>query len=108
MPIEFDPTLASILTLAGAAIAAPLVTTFVEMMKRLLPVIEAHRWEQAIALATSLVLVIVASIDRHMTIGQTTLNDGFVSFVAWLAIAKLATGVYDEATSQPSSFRSST
>jgi hypothetical protein len=94
--------LADILTLAGAAIAAPLITGFVELLKRTLPI---GGYEQAVALVSSLGLVIAASVDRHLVAGATTLNDAFVSFVAWLAIAKLATGVYDEITAAPGSFR---
>ena len=103
--MEDMPTLASILTLAGAAIAAGLVTTFVELAKRTLSIIATRGWEQALALAASMVLVILASVDRHQVVGLTTLPDVFVSLVAWLTIAKLATGIYDEVTASPGSFR---
>jgi hypothetical protein len=98
MEITVEPTLASILTIAGAAVAATLVTTFVELAKKTLPIIGARDWEQALALAVAGALVVVASVDRHQAAGVTTLNDGFVSVVAWLMIGKLSTGIYDEAT----------
>lgn len=97
MEITIQPALADILTLAGAAVAATLVTTFVQLAKSTLPIIGARGWEQALALAASLGLVVLASVDRHQAAGVTTLNDGFVSIVAWLMIGKLATGIYDEA-----------
>ena len=96
--------LADILTLAGAALAAPLVTGLVEVLKRSVPKLVTGN-EQAMALVTSMVLVIAASVDRHQSAGITTLNDVFVSFVGWLAIARLSTAVYDEATAAPGSFR---
>lgn len=99
-----DPSLADILTLAGAAVAAGLVTTFVEILKRSLPRLVSGR-EQALALAASLALVILASVDRHQVADVTTLNDVFVSVVGWLAIAKLATGIHDEAVAAPGSLR---
>ena len=100
-----DIALASILTLAGAAIAAGLVTTFVELVKRTLPIVAVRGWEQALALSASLGLVILASVDRHLTAGATTLPDAFVSLVAWLTIAKLSTAIFDEVTAAPGSFR---
>ena len=97
-------TLADVLTLAGAAIAAPMVTGLVEVLKRSLPrLVTGH--EQAMALGASLLLVIAASLDRHQLAGVTTPSDVFVSFAAWLIIAKAATGVYDEIVAAPGSFR---
>lgn len=104
--MDLDPTLASILTVAGAAVASTLVTTFVQLAKGVLPVIKSRSWEQALALTASAGLVILASYDRHIANATTTPSDVFVSFVAWLMIAKLATGIYDEATAAPGSFRS--
>jgi hypothetical protein len=103
MPIEVAPSLADALTLAGAVVIAPLITVFVQMAKIQLPLIGQRGWEQALALWTSAAVVIAASVDRHLTAGATSPNDVFVSIVAWLAIAKLATGVYDEATKKPGS-----
>lgn len=101
MEITVAPTLADVLTLAGAAVAATLVTTFVELAKKTLPIIAARSWEQALALAASLGLVVMASYDRHLAAGITTANDVFVSLVAWLMIGKLATGVHDELVRKP-------
>lgn len=101
-----DPSLADVLTLAGAAVAAGLVTTFVELAKRSVPRLVSGN-EQALALAASLGLVMLASVDRHQAAGITTLNDVFVAVVGWLAIAKLATGLHDEAVAAPGSLRAS-
>lgn len=104
--MDFDPSLASVLTLVGAAAASALVTTFVQLAKGVLPIIKTHSWEQALALAAAAGLVILASWDRHLTAGVTTPGDVFVSIVAWLGISKGATAIYDEATAAPRSFRS--
>lgn len=100
MPTEM-PTLASILTIEGAAVAAALITGTIEVLKRVIPAITTHHLEQALALLFSLVLVLLAAFDAQVS----TLPAAFTVFVAWLAIAKLATGLYDEATAQPGSFR---
>jgi hypothetical protein len=97
-------SLAEVLTLTGAVVAAGLVTTYVEVFKRAVPRLVTGN-EQAVALAASLGLVIMASVDRHTITGATTANDVFVSVVAWLAIAKGATGIHDEVTAAPGSFR---
>ena len=101
MEITVQPALADILTLAGAAVAAALVTTFVELSKRTLTIIQSRGWEQALALAASLGLVVMASYDRHVAAGITTTNDVFVSLVAWLMIGKLSTGLHDEVVRKP-------
>lgn len=104
--MEVDtPTLASVLTIAGAATAAGLIFVFVEVLKTWIPAIGERHLEQSVALAAALALVIFASIDRHMATGVTTMNDAFTSFIAWLAIAKLATGIHDEVERAPGSFR---
>lgn len=93
-------TLADVLTLTGAVASAALVTSLVEVLKRTLPVIVARSWEQALALTFSMVLVVLAFVDQH----TWTLDAAFAAFVAWLAIAKLASGLYDEVTRAPGSF----
>lgn len=99
-------TLADVLTLQGAVTAAALVTGFVEVLKRIpaLSVIGARGWEQAIALAGSLILVILAFYDARVW----TLDAAFWAYVCWLAIAKLATGIHDEVTRAPGAFTAST
>jgi hypothetical protein len=95
-----DIQLADVLTLPGALVSSGLVTAFVTVLKKWLPIIAARDWEQAIALAAALALVAVAFYDQRLY----TLDAAFVAFAAWLGIAKLATGIYDEATRQPTAF----
>lgn len=92
-------TLADVLTLGGAAASAALVTGLVQVIKKVLPIVEVREWEQALALTASLVLVVLAFVDQ----ATYTLNAGFLAFVAWLMIAKLSMGIYDEVTRQPGS-----
>lgn len=99
--------LADILTLTGAAVAAGLVTSTVEVLKlgtrSLLPSLVAGK-EQTWALLVSMALVIAAFVDQAVYVpGQA-----FSAFVAWLAIAKLATGIHDEVTRAPGSIRAAT
>jgi hypothetical protein len=95
-----DIQLADVLTLPGALVASGLVTAFVAVLKKWFPIIAARDWEQALALAAALALVAVAFYDQRLY----TLDAAFVAFAAWLGIAKLATGMYDEATRQPGAF----
>jgi hypothetical protein len=97
-----EVTLADVLTLTGAAISAGLITGLLEVLKRVLPIIAARGWEQALALLFSLVLVGLAFYDA----GTYTLDAAFAAFIAWLAIAKLATGIFDEVTRRPGAFTS--
>jgi len=94
-----DLNLADILTIPGAAAAAAVVTTVIQLVKTALPAIDAG-WEKAAALVLSAALVGIALVDG----GVYTLPVLFTGFLAWLGIAKLATGIYDEATQQPGSF----
>jgi hypothetical protein len=93
-------TLADVLTLGGTAASAALITGLVQVIKKVIPIVETRGWEQALALASSLILVVLAFVDQAIY----TLNSGFLAFVAWLMIAKLATGIYDEVTRQPGAF----
>lgn len=95
--MELD--LASILTVPGAAAAAAVVTTVIQLVKTALPAIDAG-WEKAAALLLSAGLVAIALVDG----GVYDLPTLFTGFLAWLGIAKLATGIYDEFTRQPGSF----
>jgi hypothetical protein len=92
-------TLADVLTLGGAAASSALVTGFVQVAKTVLTIIATRGWEQALALTTSLVIVVVAFVDQN----TYTLNAAFLAFVAWLMIAKLSMGIYDEVTRKPGS-----
>lgn len=91
--------LSDILTIPGAAAAAAVVTTVIQLAKTVLPQLDAG-YEKAAALVLSALLVVLAVIDG----GNYTLPVLFTAFLAWLGIAKLATGIYDEATRQPGSF----
>ena len=95
-----DIALADVLTIAGAVAAAGLITTLVEVLKRSIPVIGARSWEQALALVFSMILVTLAFVDQHVY----ALDAAFSAFIAWLAIAKLASGIHDEVTRAPGSF----
>jgi hypothetical protein len=99
-----DLTLASILTVTGAAAAAALITGTIEVLKSSLPIIGKRGWEQSLALLFSLILVLLAALDANVR----TLPAAFTVFVAWLSIAKLATGIHDEVTGAPGSIREAT
>ena len=83
--------LADVLTVAGVAGAAALVTGLIQLIKTAIPQVDGG-YEGVAALVLSAVLVVLAFADQ----GTYTLEAGFVAFVAWLSIAKLATGIYDE------------
>ena len=82
-------TFASLLTAAGAGIAAGLITTLVELAKRItvdsLPVSGA-----ALAFGLSAILYVLVGIAT----GVSTLDAGLVVFVAWLTCATAAVGVH--------------
>ena len=89
--------LSDVLTVAGAVGTAGLITGLVEVLKKLLPIIGERKLEPAAAIIASAVLVVGAFVDQH----TYTLDAAFVAFIAWLAIAKLATGIHDEITAAP-------
>ena len=93
-------TLASILTVTGAAAAAAVVTLVIQLAKSAVPALD-NGYEKPAALVLSAALVVLAVVDG----GVFTLPLLFTAFLAWLGIAKLATGIYDEVTGQPGSFR---
>ena len=89
-----DLSFASLLTAAGAGIAAGLVTTLVELLKTArgnerLPVSGA-----ALAFALSALLYLLAGVAT----GVDSLDDGLVVFVAWLTCATSAVGVHSTIT----------
>lgn len=92
--------LAMILTVQGVAASAGLVTGLIQLLKKSFPKLDAG-YEKPMALIFSAILVLLAVISS----AAFTLPALFTAFVAWLAIAKLATGIYDEVTAQPGSFR---
>lgn len=94
--------LAAVLTVAGVAGSAALITGLIQLLKGAFPVLDAG-YEKKLALLFSAILVVLAVISTSVF----TLPALFTAFVAWLSIAKLATGIYDEVTAQPGSFRAS-
>lgn len=86
-------TLADVLTIVGASAAAALVTSVVQLLKVVLPIIAARGWEQGLALALAALLVIAATADA----GPVTPDAVLVAVLAWVWIGKGATQVYDKA-----------
>ena len=89
-----DLNFATLLTAAGAGIAAGLVTTLVELAKTVwgketMPVSGA-----ALAFGLSAVLYLLAGIATSVG----TLDAGLVVFVAWLTCATSAVGVHSTIT----------
>lgn len=92
--------LAMVLTVAGVAGSAALVTGLIQLLKSAFPTIDGG-YEKPAALVFAAILVVLAVVSS----GVFTLPALFTAFVAWLSIAKLSTGIYDEVTAQPGSFR---
>lgn len=90
--------LAVVLTAAGAAGAAALVTTLIQLLKG--TPIPTDGNEKLLALVFSAIITLLAVIS----VGVFTLPALFAGFVAWLAIAKLSTGIYDEVARKPGAF----
>lgn len=86
-------SLADVLTIVGASAAAALITSIVQLLKTVLPIIAARGWEQAMALILAAVLVIAATVDA----GPLTPDAVLVAVLAWVWIGKGATQVYDKA-----------
>lgn len=86
-------TLADVLTIVGASAAAALITSIVQLLKTVLPIIAARGWEQALALVLAAVLVIAATAEA----GPLTPDAILVAVLAWVWIGKGATQVYDKA-----------
>lgn len=84
-----DITFASLLTAAGAGVAAAIVTSFVELVKQALP--PAANWNGAVlAFAASGVLYVLAGVST----GVSTLDAGLGVFLAWLTCATAAVGIH--------------
>jgi hypothetical protein len=85
---------ATLLTAAGAGIAAGLVTTFVEVLKTAWGHEGMPASGAALAFGLSAVLYLLAGIAT----GVASLDDGLVVFVAWLTCATSAVGVHSTIT----------
>lgn len=91
-------TLADVLTVPGVAGSAALITGLIQLLKGTPVPTDGN--EKVLSLIFAAILVIMATIS----LGIITLPSVFLAFVAWLSIAKLATGIYDEVTQKPSAF----
>ena len=90
-----DLTLDTVLTAGGAVAAAALITGLIEIVKKLLPIIGARRWEPWLAFVFSLILVVLAFASSAVQ----TLETGFWAFLAWYGIATISMGIHDQVTS---------
>lgn len=88
MPFPVDITFAVLLTAAGTAIAAGIVTAVVELLKRVFGALPGTGALWAFAL--SAVLYVLAGI----AVGVSTLDAGLAVFLAWLACATSAVGIH--------------
>jgi len=91
--------LAAVLTVAGVAASAAIITGLIQLIKTAFPKVDAG-YEKPAALLLAGILVVLAVVNAAVF----TLPAFFTAFIAWLSIAKLATGIYDEVTQQPGSF----
>jgi hypothetical protein len=98
MPTDVDPnalTLSLILTAAGVVPAAALITAVVSLLTNF-PFVVGH--ERQAAFLLSLILVVYAYWALPVPLTGVS---GFAGFLAWLAIAKGSTAVYDEVKAKP-------
>lgn len=103
MPTDVDPnalTLALILTAAGVAPAAALVTGLVSLLGNLGSIVDGR--ERILAFILSAVLVVFAYVATAVDI---TLVTGFGAFLAWYGIARLSLATYDDVKAKPNSLR---
>ncbi len=92
-PLDPTPgtiTFAVLLTAAGAGVAAAIITSLVELVKRVAPAVAARLSGGALAFIFSAVLFILAGI----AVGADSLDEGLVVFLAWLACATSAVGIH--------------
>lgn len=89
--MNFDSlTFAALMNAAGAGIAAVVVTTLVQLIKSVFPVIDAKISGAALAFIFSAVLYIIAG----FAVGVGTLDAALNVFLAWLTCAVAAVGTY--------------
>jgi hypothetical protein len=103
MPTEIDPnalTLALILTAAGVAPAAALVTGLVSLLGNLGSFVAGK--ERLFAFVLSAVLVVFAYAATAVTVSAVT---GFGAFLAWYGIARLSMATYDDIKGKANSLR---
>lgn len=83
-------TFASLLTATGAGVAAVIITTLVQLVKTVVPAIDARVSGASLAFLFSAVLYLLAGIAT----GVGTLDAGLTVFVSWLTCAVAAVGAY--------------
>lgn len=88
---EMELTLAAVLTAAGAVATAAIITGIIQVLKTTIPALDAGK-EKAMALVLSAIIVVLAIVNG----GVFTLPVIFAGVIAWVGIAKLSTGIYDE------------
>jgi hypothetical protein len=89
-------SLALALTAGGAVVFAGLTTGIIEILKNIAAsIINGH--EQLLAFVLSAVWVILAYVSAIQA-GALTLDleSGFVGFLAWYGIARIAMGIHDD------------
>ena len=87
-------TFASLLTPEGIVIAGGLITSLVELIKRVLPTIDARVSGALQAFILSAVLYVLAGIATSVG----SLDAGLTVFMAWLACATAAVGINSTVT----------
>lgn len=87
-------TFASLLLPAGIIVAAGLVTTLVQLIKTVLPTVDARVSGALMAFVISAILYVLAAISTSVG----TLDAGLVVFAAWLACATSAVGIKSATT----------
>ena len=82
-------TFASLLEPTGIIVAAGLVTTLVQLIKSVFPMVDARVSGALMAFVGSALLYVLAAVST----GISTLDAGLVVFAAWLACAASAVGI---------------
>jgi hypothetical protein len=83
-------TFASLLTATGAGIAAVVITTLVQLLKTVIPTLDARVSGALMAFVLSALLYLVAGIATSVA----TLDAGLNVFISWLTCAVAAVGAY--------------
>jgi hypothetical protein len=89
-PIPDTLTFAVLVTAAGAGIAGVIITTLVQLIKTVLPAIDARVSGALLAFVLSAILYLVAGIAT----GVSTFDAGLNVFVSWLTCAVASVGAY--------------
>jgi cobalamin biosynthesis protein CobD/CbiB len=82
-------TFADLLLPGGIVIAGGIITTLVELLKRVLPAIDQRLSGALMAFVLSAVLYILAAVATEVR----EMNAGLTVFLAWLACATSAVGI---------------